>query len=85
SHAAGVTLFPVMMRGGLMRLVQGFEPEVYAGVVAAEKINSTFLVPTLIYALIDNEHLRKRHDMSSLEMIVYGAAPMSPDRLLEGM
>lgn len=85
SHAAGVTLFPVMMRGGLMRLVQGFEPEVYAGVVATEKINSTFLVPTLIYALIDNEDLRRRHDMSSLEMIVYGAAPMSPDRLLEGM
>lgn len=54
---AGVTLFPVMMRGGLMRLVQGFEPEVYASVVAAEKINSTFLVPTLIYALIDNEDL----------------------------
>jgi fatty-acyl-CoA synthase len=85
SHAAGVTLFPVMMRGGLMRLVQGFEPEVYAGVVAAEKINATFLVPTLIYALIDNDDLRRRHDMSSLEMIVYGAAPMSPDRLLEGM
>jgi fatty-acyl-CoA synthase len=85
SHAAGVTLFPVMMRGGLMRLVQGFEPEVYAGVVAAEKINSTFLVPTLIYALIDNAELRRRHDLTSLEMIVYGAAPMSPDRLLEGM
>ena len=85
SHAAGVTLFPVMMRGGLMRLVQGFEPEVYAGVVASEKINSTFLVPTLIYALIDNVELRKKHDLSSLEMIVYGAAPMSPDRLLEGM
>ena len=85
SHAAGVTLFPVMMRGGLMRLVQGFEPEVYAGVVASEKINATFLVPTLIYALIDNAELRKKHDLSSLEMIVYGAAPMSPDRLLEGM
>jgi fatty-acyl-CoA synthase len=68
-----------------MRLVQGFEPEVYAGVVAAEKINATFLVPTLIYALIDNAGLRRRHDLTSLEMIVYGAAPMSPDRLLEGM
>ena len=85
SHAAGVTLFPVMMRGGLMQLVQGFEPEVYARTVAEQKINSTFLVPTLIYALIDNADLRKRHDLSSLQMIVYGAAPMSPDRLLEGM
>ncbi len=85
SHSAGVTLFPVMMRGGLMRLVQGFDPEVYASVVAAEKINATFLVPTLIYALIDNADLRARHDLSSLETIIYGAAPMSPDRLLEGM
>ncbi len=85
SHAAGVTLFPVMMRGGLMQLVQGFESEIYARTVAEQKINSTFLVPTLIYALIDNTDLRKRHDLSSLEMIVYGAAPMSPDRLLEGM
>ncbi|HEX7790999.1 MAG TPA: AMP-binding protein [Afipia sp.] len=85
SHAAGVTLFPVMMRGGLMCLTQGFEPDVYAGVVAAEKINATFLVPTLIYALIDDADLRKRHDLSSLEMIIYGAAPMSPDRLMEGM
>lgn len=85
SHAAGVTLFPVMMRGGLMQLVQGFDPEVYARTVAEQKINSTFLVPTLIYALIDNVDLRQRHDLSSLQMIVYGAAPMSPDRLLEGM
>lgn len=85
SHAAGVTLFPVMMRGGLMQLVQGFEPETYARTVAEQKINSTFLVPTLIYALIDNVELRRKYDLSSLEMIVYGAAPMSPDRLLEGM
>ena len=34
SHAAGVTLFPVMMRGGYARLVQGFEPETYCRVVA---------------------------------------------------
>ncbi len=83
SHAAGVALFPVMLRGGYSRLVQGFDPEVYGRVVQDEKINATFLVPTLIYALIDNVDLRKRVDLSSLEMIVYGAAPMSPDRLRE--
>jgi fatty-acyl-CoA synthase len=85
SHAAGVTLFPVMMRGGYTRLVQGFEPEVYCRVVAEEKMNATLLVPTLIYALIDHADLRARYDLSSLDMIIYGAAPMSPDRLLEGM
>jgi fatty-acyl-CoA synthase len=85
SHAAGVTLFPVMLRGGFSRLVNGFEPEVFGRVVEEEKITATFLVPTLVYALIDNVELRRRRDFSSLQMIIYGAAPMSPDRLLEAM
>ena len=85
SHAAGVTLYPVMMRGGFTRLVQGFEVEAYCRVVAEEKITAAFLVPTLVYALIDACEVRARHDLSSLDMIVYGAAPMSPDRLREGI
>ncbi|KIZ47978.1 MULTISPECIES: AMP-binding protein [Rhodopseudomonas] len=85
SHAAGVTVYPVMMRGGFVRLVQGFEAEAYCAVVAEEKITAAFLVPTLIYALIDAPQIRARYDLSSLDMIVYGAAPMSPDRLREGM
>ncbi len=85
SHAAGVAIFPVLLRGGYTRLVQGFEPEAFGRVVEGERINATFLVPTLIYALIDNVELRRRVDLSSLEMIVYGAAPMSPDRLREAM
>ena len=85
SHAAGVTLYPVMLRGGFTRLVQGFEVETYCRVVAEEKITAAFLVPTLIYALIDAPQVRAKHDMRSLDMIVYGAAPMSPDRLREGM
>ena len=85
SHAAGVTLYPVLLRGGFVRLVQGFETEAYCRVVQEEKITAAFLVPTLIYALIDAAQLRARFDLSSLDMIVYGAAPMSPDRLREGI
>ena len=65
----------------LFSLVQGFEVESYCRVVAEDKITAVFLVPTLIYALIDAAEVRGRHDLSSLDMIVYGAAPMSPDRL----
>ena len=85
SHAAGVNIYPIMMRGGFTRLVQGFEMENFCSVVAEDKINTLFLVPTLIYALIDAAEVRSRYDMRSLEMIVYGAAPMSPDRLREAM
>jgi fatty-acyl-CoA synthase len=85
SHAAGVTIFPVMLRGGYTRLAQGFDAEAFCDIVNQERINATFLVPTLIYRLIDEAALRARYDLSSLDLIVYGAAPMSPDRLLEAM
>ncbi len=85
SHAAGVTIYPVMLRGGYTRLTQGFDAEVFCRVVAEEKITATFLVPTLIYGLIDNAAVRERYDLSSLDLIIYGAAPMSPDRLKEAM
>ena len=85
SHAAGVTVYPVMMRGGFTRLVQGFDADSYCRVVAEDRITATFLVPTLIYALIDAPQIRARYDLSSLQTIIYGAAPMSPDRLREGI
>jgi fatty-acyl-CoA synthase len=85
SHAAGITLFPVTLRGGFARLVNGFDVDAWCRTVEAEKITATFLVPTIIYGLIDAADVREKHDLSSLDMIVYGAAPMSPDRLLEGM
>jgi fatty-acyl-CoA synthase len=85
SHAAGITLYPVMMRGGFARLVNGFEIDSYCRAVAEDRINSVFLVPTILYALIDGAQTRAKYDLSSLSMIVYGAAPMSPDRLREGI
>jgi fatty-acyl-CoA synthase len=85
SHAAGVTLYPILLRGGFVRLVQGFEVEAYCRAIEQEKITAVFLVPTLIYALIDAPMVRARFDLTSLDMIVYGAAPMSPDRLREGI
>lgn len=85
SHAAGVTIYPVMLRGGYTRLTQGFDVGEFCRVVAEEKITATFLVPTLIYGLIDSAAVRQRYDLSSLDLMIYGAAPMSPDRLKEAM
>jgi len=85
SHAAGAALFPVILRGGYIRLLPEFEAESFCATVAAERINSTFLVPTIIYVLLDRADVRARYDVSSLQTIVYGAAPMSPDRLQEAM
>ncbi|MCK7472755.1 MAG: AMP-binding protein [Rhodopseudomonas palustris] len=84
SHAAGVTVYPVMLRGGFVRLVQGFETESYCRVIEEEKITAVFLVPTLIYALIDAPQIRAKFDLSSLDMIVYGAAPVVTGPLARG-
>ncbi|HVN42234.1 MAG TPA: AMP-binding protein [Steroidobacteraceae bacterium] len=85
SHAAGAALFPVILRGGFIRLLPEFEAERFCATVAAERITATFLVPTIVYVLLDRSEIRARHDLSSLQTIVYGAAPMSPDRLQEAM
>ena len=85
THAAGVNIFAVLTRGGFTRVLPGFDLETYCRTVAEERINAIFLVPTLVYALIDAADMRAAYDLSSLQLIVYGAAPMSPDRLLEAM
>jgi fatty-acyl-CoA synthase len=85
SHAAGVTIFPIMCRGGFTRLIDGFEPQSFCQVVQEQRINTTFLVPTIIYKLLDYLAVHTEYDLSSLQTIVYGAAPMSPSRLQQGM
>jgi len=52
--------------------------------IAREPINFTLLVPTMIYVLLDHPTLGKT-DLSSLELLLYGASAMSPSRLVEGI
>jgi fatty-acyl-CoA synthase len=42
------------------------------------------LVPTMLYVLLDHPALKK-HDTSSLKVMLYGASPMIPARLNEGI
>jgi fatty-acyl-CoA synthase len=80
SHASGAIVTLAFLRGGYVRLVAGFEPESFCRLVAAERINLTFLVPTMLYVLLDHPACGQ-HDLSSLQTIMYGAAPMSAARL----
>jgi len=84
SHAAGATAWPVVIRGGFVRLAPGFNPERFCELVESEQLNSTFVVPTMIYVLLDHPG-RQGRDLSSLKSIIYGAAPMSPERLIEAI
>jgi fatty-acyl-CoA synthase len=84
SHVAGTKVLPTLMRGGTVHMLRGFDPEAVLSTIQRERINFTLLVPTMIYVLLDHPALSKT-DLSSLELLLYGASAMSPSRLVEGI
>jgi fatty-acyl-CoA synthase len=84
SHVAGTKVLPALMRGGTIHMLKGFDPEAVLQTIQRECINFTLFVPTMIYVLLDHPSLPKT-DLSSLELLLYGASPMSPSRLVEGI
>jgi fatty-acyl-CoA synthase len=84
THAAGMLITPTLMSGGCVILHRRFDPERWLADLSAERATLALLVPTMIYALLDHPRLGDT-DFSSLETIMYGASPMSPARLVEGI
>jgi fatty-acyl-CoA synthase len=83
SHAAGAFLWPTLLKGGVFHVLPTFSAEAFAAYVEREAITATFLVPTMIYKLLDAgiEPARLR----SIETVFYGAAPMDPARLAQAI
>ena len=84
THGAGAMIAAVLMRSGTYVMAKSFDAQRFFDLVAEHRISATFLVPTMIYMLLDHPGL-KEADIASLELIIYGAAPMAPARLAEGM
>jgi len=82
THAAAMPIVPTLLRGGTVVMHKSFSPETWLRTVQDRRINYGLLVPTMLYALLDSEHM-DRFNLSSIETILYGAAPMSPTRLAE--
>lgn len=79
-HAAQFMLLPGLLRGGTHVIMRKFDPEKMLRVVDQAHVSWTFLVPTMISALLEHPALHGRA-LSSLRTILYGAAPMWPERL----
>jgi fatty-acyl-CoA synthase len=84
SHAAGAMILTTFLQGGTVHLLERFTPGGFVQTVAAERITTTFLVPTQIYGLLDAPELG-HHDTASLRLVLYGAAPMAPTRLRQAL
>jgi len=84
SHAAAAFFIPVLQKGGAFYVMQGFSPDDFFDMVEEHRITATMLVPVMLYYLLDHPRSQSA-DLSSLETVFYGASPMSPSRLQEGI
>ena len=84
THAGALPIVPVLSRGGTVVLQEGFEPNAYLRAIQDEHVNYGFVVPTMLYSILDHAD-PSAYDLSSLDTIVYGAAAASPDRLAEAI
>ena len=75
-HVAGIQAMMAAIYGGRTLVMERqFEPEEWMTLVETEKANRAMMVPTMLKQLLDHPDFKK-HDLSSLRVITYGAAPM---------
>jgi acyl-CoA synthetase (AMP-forming)/AMP-acid ligase II len=75
-HVAGIQAMMAAIYGGRTLVMERqFDPEEWMTLVETEKANRAMMVPTMLKQLLDHENFKK-HDLSSLKVITYGAAPM---------
>jgi long-chain acyl-CoA synthetase len=71
-------------QGGHTVLIPKADPATMLHLIEAHRITHAFLVPTIVAALTEQAEA-ERPDLSSLQVIAYGAAPMTETLLLRAM
>jgi acyl-CoA synthetase (AMP-forming)/AMP-acid ligase II len=78
-HIYGLTVNMnfALARGATVVTMAGFELSAFLEAIAEHRVTRAFLVPPILLALAKHP-LVDRHDLSSLDVIVSGAAPLDP-------
>ncbi|MGC1459194.1 MAG: AMP-binding protein [Steroidobacteraceae bacterium] len=84
THTAGFLSIPCSARGGTVVVLTKPDPVALLDAVEKHRVTEFFLPPTVIYRLLETPDLGKR-DLSSLRYLMYGAAPMSVERLKQAL
>ncbi|SCE96069.1 class I adenylate-forming enzyme family protein [Micromonospora mirobrigensis] len=77
------TLFN-LFTGGVLFLRQRWDPAAFVATVPAERINSTFVTPPMLYEVLDHPALDGA-DFSTMFMFNVGAGPAAPARLRQAI
>ena len=81
THTAGLLSLPCTARGGTVVVLTKPDPAQLLGAIQKHRVTEFFLPPTVIYRLLDIPDLNRKVDFSSLKYFLYGAAPMSVEKL----
>jgi acyl-CoA synthetase (AMP-forming)/AMP-acid ligase II len=80
THAAGTFALLYSLRGATNVILDGFDVEEVLGTIERERVTAVFMVPTMVYRIINHPGIG-RFDLSSLRMLYYAAAPMPVETL----
>ncbi|MES2714134.1 MAG: AMP-binding protein [Pseudomonadota bacterium] len=84
SHGGGSLVLPTLMRGGCVTLLRGFSVGGLIEAINQRDCNVTWLVPTMLYALLDSGRTQEV-DWAAFHTLIYSAAPASPSRIRQAL
>ncbi|CAI8790051.1 fatty-acyl-CoA synthase [Pseudomonas jessenii] len=77
THASGMQIMPLLAVGACNLLIERYDDELLLRTIEQERVTRLFLVPAMVNRLVNVEGV-ERFDLSSLRLVMYGAAPMAP-------
>lgn len=80
THTAGLLSIPCTAQGGTVVVLSRPDPKLLIQSVVQHRVTEFFLPPTVIYALLEAPGI-ENVDFSSVRYLLYGAAPMSVEKL----
>jgi fatty-acyl-CoA synthase/long-chain acyl-CoA synthetase len=83
-HAAGICLLSGMIQGVSAVVTRGFDTVEFLTRLETDNITWSWVVPTMIYRILNHSRLEAT-DVSSLQTVVYGGAPIARERLEEAL
>ncbi|POG10923.1 AMP-dependent synthetase [Pseudomonas putida] len=77
THASGMQIMPLLAVGACNLLLNRYDDRLLLETIQRERVTRLFLVPAMINRLVNYPGV-ERFDLSSLKLVMYGAAPMAP-------
>ncbi|MCQ4288787.1 AMP-binding protein [Pseudomonas stutzeri] len=77
THASGMQVMPLLALGACNLLLERYDDRLLLETIERERVTRLFLVPAMINRLVNFPDVQ-RFDLSSLRLVMYGAAPMAP-------